>query len=266
MTRFNLPIAIALALLCALTAPAQQAVYVLTDGAGITRQSLLPSTDRSKLDSALVRAAWDADDHIISAGFTAHGLQLTIASHPSWGNQTYALESSYPADFISDMLQRGFRITELTTDGSQWLAVATEGTDYSTQYFFSFPTPATDDDLRTINEAFTCLSDASFFITDCTYSEPADTWTIVASNTGRPMTQKWDFLYSPNDVIQFFNTNQADGYRFSAIDYGNGRYLAVMARNPQIALGQTVSINPPDPEALFRSYWDRGFIITQIGH
>lgn len=265
MTRRHIFTAIT-ALLCALTAEAQQAAYVLTDGAGVTRQSLLPFAANGKFDPKLVRAAWDAGDHIISAGFTAHGLQITIASHPSWGNQTYTLADSYPADFISDMIQRGYRITELTTDGSQWLAVATEDTEYDTQYFFSFATPASDADLRAVNEAFTLLSDANFFITDCTYSEPDDTWTIVASNTGRPMTQKWDFLYSPNDVILFFNANQAEGYRFSAIDYGNGRYLAVMARNPQVALGQTISLNPPDPDALFRSYWDRGFIITQIGH
>lgn len=256
----------AIILINALPIHAQQSLYVLTDGAGITRQSLLPFTSDNKVDPNLIRAAWNADNHIVSAGYTVHGLQISIASHPTWGNQTYTLTDSIPSDFISNVMDKGYMITELASNGSQWLVVATTDTQYKYQQLYCFTTPKTDDEMKLIKDSFAALAEYEFYITDCTYCKATDTWTVVASNSGFPMSQVWDFLFSPNDVINFFNTHQGEGYRFSAIDYGNGRYLTVMTRHSQYALGQTISINYPNPNALFSNYWNKGYIITQIGH
>lgn len=257
-----------LIILCAVALPlpasAQRALYILSQGTGIGRQSLIPFDYGSQFEPDLLRATWDNDEHIIAAGFTFHGLQLATAPHPDWGNQTYRFATEYPEEFITDMTAKGLTITELTTDGLNWLAIATEVVPARPQIFLSFPDPVSDDEHATLRERIGSLAADHYFITDAACS--GNTWSIVATYNPEIEEQIFDFPQAARDISDYFMRHQANGFRISAADYGNGHYLCVMTRTSGRPRPQAILPGVENPNEVMDRYWGMQFAITGIGH
>lgn len=246
------------------SAMAQRALYILNQGTGVGRQSLIPFDYGSQFEDDLIRATWDNDEHIIAAGFTYHGLQLATAKHPSWGNQTYAVDTKYPEKFVNSMIDKGYTITELTTDGRTWLAIASEITPARQQLVFSFEGPATEQDRVALDSIINNLTADHFYITDVACA--ANVWSIVTTHNPDIVDQIYAFPTAAQDIYDFFMKNQVNGYRISAADYGPGHYLCVMTKSKGTPKGQALLPGVENPNEVMDRYWGMQFSITQIGH
>lgn len=245
-------------------ASAQRALYVLSQGTGIGRQSIIPFEYGSQFEPDLLRATWDNDEHIIAAGFTYHGLQLATARHPSWGNQTYNISQSYPADFISEMGRKGYTITELSSDGLNWLVIATEVTPRAPQLCFSFDDPAGEEERAKLDKMIASLAADKYFITDIACS--GNVWAIVTTYNPDITDQIYDFPTAAQDISDYFMRNQTLGYRISAADYGPGHYFCVMTRSKGTPKAQAVLPGVENPNEVMDRYWGMKFSITHIAH
>lgn len=253
-----------IALATASSAMSQRALYVLTQGAGIGRQSLIPFDYGSQFEDNLLRATWDNDEHIIAAGFTFHGLQITTGKHDNWGNQTYRFATDYPAEFIKQMTDKGFTITDITTDGLNWLVIATEVTPHRPQLFFSFADPETPEAKAEVDAMIKNLADEKYFITDVACS--GKLWNIVATYNPDITDQIYDFPEAAQNISDYFMRNQPQGYRVSAADYGPGHYLCVMTKEKGRPKAQAILPGVENPNQVMDQYWGMKFSITNIAH
>lgn len=245
-------------------ASAQRALYILTQGTGIGRQSLIPFDYGSQFEPDLLRATWDNDEHIIAAGFTFHGLQIATAKHPTWGNQKYSITAEYPAEFIAEMAKKGYTITELASDGLNWLVIATEVEPYSPQVFFPFDDPKTDEDRAELERKIRAFAADGYYITDC--AAAGDSWAVVATYNPDVTDQIFEFPEAAQNIYDFFMGNQAAGFRVSAADYGPGHYFCVMNRTKTTPRGQALLPGVENPNQVMDQYWGMKFSITHIGH
>ncbi len=239
-------------------------MYVLSQGTGIGRQSLIPFDYGSQFEPDLLRATWDNDEHIIAAGFTFHGLQIATARHESWGNQKYNISQEYPAEFMADMNRKGYTITELASDGLNWLAIATEVYPARPQLFFSFNDPASDDDRARLELQIKELADAGYFITDAVCA--GDVWSIVTTYNPDIVEQIYSFPVAAQDISDYFMKNQTSGFRVSAADYGPGHYFCVMTKTKSRPKAQAILPGVENPNQVMDQYWGMKFSITHIGH
>lgn len=257
-------IAIIIFLAIAQQSAAQRALYVLSQGTGIGRQSLIPFDYGSQFEPDLLRATWDNDEHIIAAGFTYHGLQIATARHPQWGNQKYSISKAYPSDFITDMARKGYTITELSSDGLNWLAIATEIEPYAPQLCFSFNDPKSTDDREKLDKMIASLASDKYFITDVACS--GGVWAIVTTYNPDITDQIYDFPEAAQDIADYFMRNQTQGYRISAADYGPDHYFCVMTKSKGTPKAQAVLPGVENPNEIMDRYWGMKFSITHIGH
>lgn len=243
---------------------AQRALYVLSQGTGVGRQSLIPFDYGSQFEPDLLRATWDNDEHIIAAGFTFHGLQIATAKHPLWGNQTYNISQAYPADFIANMGRKGYTITELASDGLNWLAIATEVTPYAPQLCFSFDDPTNEKERTELDKMIASLAADKYFITDVACA--GGVWAIVTTYNPDITDQIYDFPKAAQEISDYFMRNQTQGYRISAADFGPDHYFCVMTKGKGTPKAQAVLPGVENPNQVMDRYWGMKFSITHIGH
>ena len=244
--------------------PAQRVLYILSKGTQLKQQSLIPIEYGSAFNSDTLRVAWDNDQHIVAGGFTYHGIQIATSEKENWGNQKYSFAHEYPSEFIAEMTSKGYTITELTTDGANWLAIATEVTPSRPQEFFSFMDPETDDDRREVKNLIDSLAMQQFFITDVACS--GKTWNIVATYNPDIAGQIFDFPKAAQDISDYFMSNQPAGYRIAAADYGPGHYLCVMSKAKGTPQPQALLPGVENPNEVLDRFWKQQFAITHIGH
>lgn len=251
-------------LLIARATSAQRVLYILSQGTQLKEQSLIPIEYGTKFNSDTLRMAWDNDQHIVAAGFTYHGIQIATSVKENWGNQKYIFAHEYPMDFITEMSAKGYSITEITTDGANWLTIATEVTPSRPQEFFSFMDPADNAELAVIKSRIDSLAMLDYYITDVACS--GKTWNIVATYNPDIEDQIFDFPVAAQNISDYFMSNQPKGYRITAADYGPGHYLCVMAKSKGTPKAQALLPGVENPNEVLDRFWKQKFAITHIGH
>lgn len=245
-------------------ANAQRVLYVLSQGTDMKSQSFIPYHYDTEFVPDSIRKIWNNDQHIVAGAFTYHGLQLVASDHPGWGNQKYNFSTEYPADFINDMTAKGFTITELSSDGRNWLAIATEVTPHRQQMFFSFQDPSTPEQLAELDSRIKELAAEKFFITDVACA--GGVWSIVTTYDPDIVDQIYAFPAAAQDISDYFMRNQVSGYRISAADYGPDHYLCVMTKTAGVPKAQALLPGVENPNEVMDRFWKQKFAITKVAH
>ncbi|MCM1348450.1 MAG: hypothetical protein NC338_03480 [Firmicutes bacterium] len=242
----------------------QRVHYILSQGTNMSAQKFIPMSYDSVFAEDALRRVWDMDEHIVAAGFTYHGLQIVTSKYPGWGNQRYEFSHEYPKQFVEDMNAKGYTITELSTDGANWLAIATEVEEAPTQTFFEFDDPTTPEGRAEMDNVIKQMADEGAFITDVACG--GNTWYAVATYDPDIVGQIYDFPVAAQDFSDFFMRNQTQGYRISASDYGPGHYFCVMTKTKSRPKAQALLPGVEDPNSVMETFWKQQFAITKVGH
>ena len=118
---------------------AQSLIVVAQQDTGMYNQTWFSSGSGNKLQEEYIQKYWKEDFYINSVAYTSKGWLVTMVKGLKWTNQSYSYKSSWPDEWIHEKNKAGYRITSLSTSGSNWMVVMSENTDYSTQEICSAP-------------------------------------------------------------------------------------------------------------------------------
>ena len=236
---------------------AQSLIVVAQQETGMYNQKWFYSGSGNQLQGYEIKKNWNEDLYINTVAYTSKGWFVSMVKGVKWTNQSYKYQSSWPDDWIHEKSKAGYRITSLSTSGSNWMVVMSENTDYKSQEICSAP-------WSTLKDWIKKWWGNDYYITSLTCRNGM--WTVVMSKTSLYTDQSYMSSSTISGIQEKVKNKWAEGYRIIAFEYGGGEYLCVMSK---LAGGktpmQTYQIESSDVSSFIKEKWGESYNVIYVG-
>lgn len=247
------------ALISSLYSQAQVTAVIVTQNSGLSSQTWFTTGSKgNEMRENDIKNNWNYDRYITSAAHTSNGWFIVMSKGVSWTNQSYKTSFSWPDTYVHEQKDKGYMITSLAASDSKWLVVTSYGSGYSDQQVCSAP-------WYTLKDWISGWWIKDYYITSIACQNSL--WTIVMSKgTGVKYTDQTYFgVASTSELNKKIKEKWDEGYRITALEYGDEAYLCVMSKYAGSASQmQSYNINR-DFEKWEKEKKSEGYLITYIG-
>lgn len=239
-------------------ATAQVTIVVTYRGSGLSSQSWFTSGTNGPLREVEIKNHWNYDRYITSAAHTSNGWFIVMSKGVQWKNQSYKKTTQWPDAYVHEQKEEGYMITSLASSNSEWLVVTTQGTGYTDQQICAAPGSS-------LKEWISQWWNKDYYITSIACQNSL--WTVVMSyGSGIKYTDQSYFTSSStSDLEKKIKEKWDDGFRITALEYGDGVYMCIMSKYPGSSTDmQSYNINTNFEKSLEKKT-NENYLITYIG-
>lgn len=204
----------------------QTTIIIMSADTGTSNQIWRYTGVGKPLDEPTIKKYWNEDFYITSAAYTSHGWYFAMNKGVNWTNQSYKYGSKWPDSYIHTQKDKGYMITALATNETDWFIVTSANTQITDQQICSAP-------LSILKEWIKEWWEKEYYITNIAYKNGL--WTVVMSKTKQFNNQSYCFRYTIDELNKYIKENYDKGYIVTACEYGLNVFFCIMSKTPTSA-------------------------------